>query len=184
MRCVRIEIWGSHRKVSRMVTKVKKSESGSVRDLAAAIVANEAAERQRAAEQREADIALYRQLIQELSGVEPAQRDAELLKASRITGERVGFSADRDLAHLDAIAQCERLVAEFGDLDAYQQTLSAEFAGFSDAQRAMREKHHSELRALQLEQEARGRYSLQVARIHDAAKVAAGSISHLQVEGA
>jgi hypothetical protein len=182
MGSVRSEIWGSHRKVSRMVTKVKKSESGSVRDLAAAIVANEASERQRVAEQREADLALYRQLIQELASME--ERDAELLQAARIVGERCGYSAGDDLRNLDAIRDCERLVTEFGDLDAYQQVLNVEFAGFAEAQRVMREKHTSELRALNLEQKARHQFSLHVARIHDAAKVAAGSISHLTVEGA
>ena len=159
-----------------MVTKKK-----TVRDLALEVVESERVHREQQEQQRAKDLELYRGLIAELSGMD--QRDSELLKAARIVGERCGFGADRDLAHLDAIRDCERLVTEHGDLDAYQQVLNVEFAGLAEAQRVMREKHTSELRSLELEQKARHQFSLHVARIHDAAKVAAGSISHLQVEG-
>jgi hypothetical protein len=175
MGSVRSEIWGSHRKVSRMVTKKK-----TVRDLALEVVESERVHREQQEQQRAKDLELYRGLIAELAGAD--QRDSELLKAARIVGERCGFGADNDLRHLDAIRDCERLTSEFGDLDEYQARLRQEQGGFAEEQQALLQRHHIEQTALRQKHLEHGRYSVRVGGIVDAAAKARAAINHLQVE--
>lgn len=173
-----------------MATKTKSGNEPklSAADLAASIVASKAADDQAREEQRRRDAATYRELVKELAGTPSAARGSEswrnLQLASRIIGERVGFNADNDLRHLDAISHHDQLTAELGDLRAVLQEISDEQRTAEKQHQDLAEKHRKERGELVLYFQDLFAKGNRVNSAVNSAESARAALSHLQgIEG-
>lgn len=155
----------------------------SASELAASILRK--AQRDLEAEQaaRLKDLAAYKAVLLELAAIAPEGRGVteaqNLLAASRILGDRLGYCADSDLSSLDALNRERSMIEEHGDLYARELALNAELATGQDREQAMLERHASERGEFREYYRKTAQLAVQVGQVQAAAKAARLAVGHL-----
>lgn len=172
-----------------MVKKTANAEPSSklsASELAASILRQAEQDRQLEQAARLRDLAAYREVMAEAAETTADGRGlpewSNMMAAARILADRLGYCADSDLSHLDALAREAAMIAQHGSLPAREQWLNSELSKASEQEQELGNRHIQEREQLRQHFRETGRLAVEVGQVQAAARTARGAVGHLTDE--